>query len=76
MELRSPAGRKFAHARPMIDCAQCGEQIFAPDWSEYLDDHKVRHLWACEACGYRFETIARFPVRIFAERSRKRMALA
>jgi DNA-directed RNA polymerase subunit RPC12/RpoP len=61
MELRSPDSRRFALARPMIECAQCGERIFAPDWSEYFDDHKVRHLWACASCGYQFETIARFP---------------
>jgi DNA-directed RNA polymerase subunit RPC12/RpoP len=45
----------------MIECAQCGAQIFAPDWSEFADDGKVRHLWGCVACGYEFETIARFP---------------
>ena len=61
MELRFPTMRKLAYPRPVIECAQCGEQIFAPDWSEYLDDRKVRHLWACDGCGYRFETIARFP---------------
>jgi ribosomal protein L37AE/L43A len=61
MELRSPTVLRYARARPVIECAQCGEQIFAPDWSEYLDDRRVRHLWGCEACGYRFETIARFP---------------
>jgi hypothetical protein len=68
MELRSPATRKFAQARPMIECAQCGEQIFTPDWSEYLDDRKVRHLWGCESCGYRFETLARFPEPLLARR--------
>lgn len=61
MELRFPSARRFAYARPMIECRQCGNQIFAPDWSEYLDDQKVRHLWTCEACGYSFETMARFP---------------
>ena len=61
MELRSPAARRFARARPVIDCAQCGAQIFAPDWSEYLDDRRVRHLWSCGACGCNFETTARFP---------------
>jgi DNA-directed RNA polymerase subunit RPC12/RpoP len=60
MELRSPATRRSVYPRPVIACAQCGERILAPDWSEYLDDRKVRHLWACEACGYRFETLARF----------------
>jgi hypothetical protein len=76
MELRSPTTRKFAQARPMIECAQCGEQIFAPDWSEYIEDCKVRHLWACTACGCNFETIARFPDRISAERSRRTKAVA
>ena len=76
MELRSPANRKFGFARPVIDCAQCGERIFVPDWSEYLDDCRVRHLWACEACGYSFETTARFPGRLFAERVRKTVAAA
>ena len=60
MQLPSPTARKFAHARPIIACAQCGDQIFSPDWSEYFDDGRVRHLWACDACGYQFETIARF----------------
>jgi len=62
MELRSPSSRQFAHARPIVQCAQCGERIFAPDWSEYLDSQRVRHLWACESCGYQFETLVKFPV--------------
>ena len=42
-------------------CAQCGETIFMPEWSEYLDRHRVRHLWECEECGYKFETLVSFP---------------
>jgi len=42
-------------------CAQCGEALFLPEWSEYLDRHRVRHLWECEACGYKFETLVSFP---------------
>jgi hypothetical protein len=45
----------------MNHCAQCGETIFLPEWSEYLDRHRVRHLWECEACGYKFETLVSFP---------------
>jgi ribosomal protein S27AE len=41
-------------------CAQCGETIFLPEWSEYLARHRVRHLWECEACGYKFETLVSF----------------
>lgn len=60
MELRPPPSRLHIHSRPVIECAQCGEQLFAPEWSEYLDDRRVRHLWVCEACDYQFETIVRF----------------
>jgi hypothetical protein len=43
------------------ECAQCRETIFLPEWSEYLDARRVRHLWECEACGYKFETLVCFP---------------
>jgi ribosomal protein L37AE/L43A len=45
---------------PMTECAQCGEHLFAPEWSEYVDDRRVRHLWQCEGCGYTFETTISF----------------
>jgi hypothetical protein len=32
-----------------------------PEWSEYLSPRRVRHLWECEACGYRFEALVIFP---------------
>lgn len=37
-------------------CPQCDGWLTAPDWSEYLNEHRVRHTWSCEACGYAFET--------------------
>jgi hypothetical protein len=49
------------NARPANECAQCRETIFLPEWSEYLDARRVRHLWECEACGYKFETLVCFP---------------
>ena len=49
-----------APPRPMIECAQCGEQLFVPEWSEHVDDRRVRHLWQCEDCGYVFETTISF----------------
>jgi len=61
MELKSPHLRSFVHARPIVECAQCGDRLFAPEWSEYLEDNQVRHLWTCDACGYQFETSIRFP---------------
>jgi hypothetical protein len=63
MELRTASPRKYAQPRLLNHCAQCGETIFLPEWSEYLDRHRVRHLWECEACGYKFETLVTFPDR-------------
>ena len=41
-------------------CAQCGRNIVAPNWSEYAQACRVRHIWQCEACGYEFETTVVF----------------
>jgi ribosomal protein S27AE len=57
MELRTNSSRQYFEMRPVNTCAQCGDSIFMPEWSEHLDARRVRHLWECEACGYRFETI-------------------
>ncbi len=50
---------KFSRTRPALECAQCGNPIYIPEWSEWLDSSRVRHLWECEACGYAFETTIR-----------------
>lgn len=63
MELRTESPRKYVQTRLLNHCAQCGETIFLPEWSEYIDRHRVRHLWECEACGYKFETLVTFPDR-------------
>ncbi len=60
-ELKIRSSRDYRSSRPVNDCAQCGETIFLPEWSEYLDARRVRHLWECEACGYKFETLVCFP---------------
>jgi hypothetical protein len=52
---------RAVNARPVNECAQCREPMFLPEWSEYLDARRVRHLWECEACGYKFETLVCFP---------------
>ena len=40
---------------PVIECAQCGAAIVAPEWSECLSDRRVRNVWSCGDCGYEFE---------------------
>jgi uncharacterized protein with PIN domain len=37
-------------------CPQCSGWLMAPDWSEFINERRVRHTWSCEACGYAFET--------------------
>jgi hypothetical protein len=60
MHPRSPSAARLV--RPATECAQCFKRIYMPDWSEYLDDTHVRHLWSCEACGYSFETLVVFRI--------------
>ena len=52
---------RLHRSRPVVPCAQCGETLFAPEWSEYLDDRRIRHLWSCDACGYEFESEVCYP---------------
>ncbi len=52
--------RLFARARPIVECVRCGVRIYVPEWSEYVDARRVRHLWQCEACGISFETTTEF----------------
>ena len=61
MELRSRNARAFGWSRLAAPCAQCGDTLIAPEWSETVDDRRIRHLWSCEACGYEFETEVTYP---------------
>ena len=62
MELRARKSSSFRQSRPVVPCAQCGDTLFAPEWSEYLDDRRIRHLWSCDGCGYEFESEVSYPV--------------
>ncbi|MEI8275249.1 MAG: hypothetical protein WCG00_04555 [Hyphomicrobiales bacterium] len=35
---------RIALTRPTNECAQCGESIFMPEWSEWLNPACARHL--------------------------------
>jgi len=61
MELRPQSNLAAIQAKPLISCAQCGQMIYVAEWSEDVDERRVRHLWECGACGYTFETLACFP---------------
>lgn len=44
-----------------IDCVQCGNELIAPERTEYLDHQLIRHGWHCPKCHARFESFPRFP---------------
>ena len=62
VRVRRPSQRKAATAH--IECAQCGERLTMPEWSETLDGARVRHLWTCYACGYAFETTVQYAIEV------------
>jgi uncharacterized protein with PIN domain len=37
-------------------CERCNEVLTLPEWSEQMGPRCVRHLWACDICGYQFES--------------------
>lgn len=59
MELSTRAANMFSRSRPSVECRHCGARLYVPEWSEYLDGGRARHLWQCEACGCSFETTVR-----------------
>jgi hypothetical protein len=44
-----------------IGCVQCGNELIAPESTEYLDRQIIRHFWRCPKCCARFESFPRFP---------------
>jgi hypothetical protein len=38
-----------------IACIRCDYHLIAPDWSRYVSEHHISHLWSCERCGHHFE---------------------
>jgi ribosomal protein L37AE/L43A len=51
----------FRHFEFETTCAKCGEQLIAPEWSEFVSEGRVLNLWTCTNCGNRFETEAFMP---------------
>jgi hypothetical protein len=41
-----------------MKCIQCGDELLAPEWSEYRNERQVHHVWRCWKCDCCFETFA------------------
>ena len=48
------------------DCVQCGDELIAPDKSEYRDERHILHLWRCSKCDCSFEVIS--PAKHYVDR--------
>jgi len=55
MKLESARARDGRGRPELPQCEQCDGRLTVPEWSERVSEHCIRHLWACEACGYQFE---------------------
>ena len=38
-------------------CTQCGEELVAPQKSEFVNEAEVPHAWGCPTCGYDFRSV-------------------
>ena len=43
-----------------MNCAQCENELIAPEWTEYRNERQIHHVWRCWRCDYSFETFANF----------------
>ena len=39
-------------------CEECGKGLIAPESSEFVNEHCVRHIWHCINCNDEFEMSA------------------
>ena len=44
-----------------IDCIQCGNELIAPEWTEYRNERQIHHVWRCWNCDCQFESIVSLP---------------
>jgi hypothetical protein len=43
-----------------LNCVQCGNELMAPERSEYWSDGHARHVWYCDRCSLCFESLVSF----------------
>jgi len=55
-------------------CPHCGELLVAPTAAAFAGPDDIRHLWACDECGFAFRTSVRLraPARRTVPTSRNR----
>jgi ribosomal protein L37AE/L43A len=56
MKLDTAIPMQSIRPRLSAPCAQCGDSLLGPEWSEHVTERCIRHFWSCDACGYQFES--------------------
>ena len=51
----APGHNFFGHQ----SCPQCANALVAPDASQHISEHTIKHVWFCEACGTEFATLVK-----------------
>ena len=46
------------------NCVRCGNELIAPEKSEYRHGSHIRHLWLCPRCSTGFESIESIPIDV------------
>ena len=74
MTLQTPASdvRAFGRRLAIPACPHCNEVPIAPTTAAFAGRGKVRHVWACDSCGYAFQTAVNYGLR---RRSAARLTL-
>jgi ribosomal protein L37AE/L43A len=53
--------RSGRHSSFGTSCIQCGNELIAPDTSEYRIERQVHHVWRCPKCNACFGSLVAFP---------------
>jgi hypothetical protein len=53
------------------DCIRCGDELIAPDRSEYRDERHILHVWRCPKCDCSFEVISPADTKSIADAMRR-----
>ena len=58
-------------ARSGMVCSECNDLLVAPEWSAYVSNHEVRHVWFCENCGHDIEMAVNLRFDITSAQSKR-----
>ena len=66
-------GMRVPHRRCsfVMKCVQCGDELIAPERSEYRDEGDIQHVWHCPNCCACFGASAPSPFDVSSMKGRR-----